>query len=330
MKKIVALLLICLLSLSACALADEPVRVAALKGPTAMGLVQLFDTHAEDYDVLIAGAADEVTPKLIQGQLDIAAVPVNLGSVLYNRTEGQVQLIAINTLGVLYVVEKGGESVNSLEDLKGKTIYATGKGSTPEYALTYLLAQHGIDIASDVTMEWKSEPTEVVALMAQSANAVAMLPQPYVTVAGAQVEGLRVALNLTEEWDKLDNGSRLITAGIIVRKAFAQEHPDKVAEFLAQFAESAAYANENVAEAAQLVEKYIGVKAPIAQKVLPACNIVCIAGEDAAAILPGYLQTLYDLNPAAVGGALSAALLIAGAFIGAGAIVIALLTLIWH
>ena len=304
MKKIVALLLICLLSLSACALADEPVRVAALKGPTAMGLVQLFDTHAEDYDVLIAGAADEVTPKLIQGQLDIAAVPVNLGSVLYNRTEGQVQLIAINTLGVLYVVEKGGESVNSLEDLKGRTIYATGKGSTPEYALTYLLAQHGMDIASDVTMEWKSEPTEVVALMAQSENAVAMLPQPYVTVAGAQVEGLRVALNLTEEWDKLDNGSRLITAGIIVRKEFAQEHPDKVAEFLSQFAESAAYANENVAEAAQLVEKYIGVKAPIAQKVLPACNIVCIAGEDAAANLPGYLQTLYDLNPAAVGGAL--------------------------
>ena len=304
MKKIVALLLICLLSLSACALADEPVRVAALKGPTAMGLVQLFDTHAEDYDVLIAGAADEVTPKLIQGQLDIAAVPVNLGSVLYNRTECQVQLIAINTLGVLYVVEKGGETVNSMEDLKGKTIYATGKGSTPEYALTYLLAQHGIDIASDVTMEWKSEPTEVVALMAQSENAVAMLPQPYVTVAGAQVEGLRVALDLTEEWDKLDNGSRLITAGIIVRKEFAQEHPDKVAEFLSQFAESAAYANENVAEAAQLVEKYIGVKAPIAQKVLPACNIVCIAGEDAAAILPGYLQTLYDLNPAAVGGAL--------------------------
>ena len=307
MKKIVALLLICLLSLSACALADEPVRVAALKGPTAMGLVQLFDTHAEDYDVLIAGAADEVTPKLIQGQLDIAAVPVNLGSVLYNRTEGQVQLIAINTLGVLYVVEKGGETVNSMEDLKGKTIYATGKGNTPEYALAYLLSQHGIDIASDVTMEWKSEPTEVVALMAQSENAVAMLPQPYVTVAGAQVEGLRVALNLTEEWDKLDNGSRLITAGIIVRKAFAEEHPDKVAAFLEQFAESAAYANENVAETAALVEKYIGVKAPIAQKALPACNIVCIAGEDAAAILPGYLQTLYDLNPAAVGGALPGA-----------------------
>lgn len=306
MKKFFALLLVCVmaLSLSACALADEPVRVAALKGPTAMGLVQLFETHAEEYDVLIAGSADEVTPKLIQGQIDIAAVPINLGSVLYNRTQGQVQLIAINTLGVLYVVEKGGETVNSLADLKGKTIYATGKGSSPEYALTYLLKACGLDIAADVTVEWKSEPTEVVALMAQSDSAVAMLPQPYVTVAGNQVEGLRVALNLTEEWDKLDNGSRLITAGIIVRREFAEQHPDKVAAFLEQFAASAAYVNENVAEAAQLVEKYIGVKAPVAQKALPACNIVCIAGEEASGILPGYLQTLYDLNPASVGGAL--------------------------
>lgn len=306
MKKFFALLLVCVmaLSLSACALADEPVRVAALKGPTAMGLVQLFETHAEEYDVLIAGSADEVTPKLIQGQIDIAAVPINLGSVLYNRTQGQVQLIAINTLGVLYVVEKGGETVNSLADLKGKTIYATGKGSSPEYALTYLLRACGLDIAADVTVEWKSEPTEVVALMAQNDSAVAMLPQPYVTVAGNQVEGLRVALNLTEEWDKLDNGSRLITAGIIVRREFAEQHPDKVAAFLEQFAASAAYVNENVAEAAQLVEKYIGVKAPVAQKALPACNIVCIAGEEASGILPGYLQTLYDLNPASVGGAL--------------------------
>lgn len=304
MKKLIALLLVCMFSLSACALADEPVRLAALKGPTAMGLVQLFETHAEDYDVLIAGAADEVTPKLIQGQIDIAAVPVNLGSVLYNRTQGQVQLIALNALGVLYVVEKGGETIQSLEDLKGRTVYATGKGSTPEYALTYLLREHGIDIAADLTVEWKSEPTEVVALMAQSESAVAMLPQPYVTVAGKQVEGLRVALDLNAEWDALDNGSRMITAGIFVRTAFAQEHPDKVAEFLEQFAQSVAYVQENPAEAAQLVEKYIGVKAPIAQQALPACNIVAITGADAQAILPGYLQTLYELNPAAVGGAL--------------------------
>ena len=310
MKKLISLLMILamVLSMTACAAAeDAPVRLAALKGPTAMGLVQLFDAHAGEYDVLIAGSADEVTPKLIQGEIDIAAVPVNLASVLYNRTEGAMQLIAINTLGVLYIVEKGGEVVQSLEDLKGRTIYATGKGSTPEYALTYLLKEHGLDIAADVTVEWKSEPTEVVALLAQNENAVAMMPQPYVTVASAQVEGLRVALNLTEEWDKLENGSRLITAGIVARREFVENHPEAVAAFLEQFAVSAAYANENVAEAAQLVEKYIGVKAPVAQKALPACNIVCITGQEMADILPGYLQTLFDLNPAAVGGNLPGA-----------------------
>ena len=310
MKKLISLLMILamVLSMTACAAAeDAPVRLAALKGPTAMGLVQLFDAHAGEYDVLIAGSADEVTPKLIQGEIDIAAVPVNLASVLYNRTEGAMQLIAINTLGVLYIVEKGGEAVQSLEDLKGRTIYATGKGSTPEYALTYLLKEHGLDIAADVTVEWKSEPTEVVALLAQNEYAVAMMPQPYVTVASAQVEGLRVALNLTEEWDKLENGSRLITAGIVARREFVENHPEAVAAFLEQFAVSAAYANENVAEAAQLVEKYIGVKAPVAQKALPACNIVCITGQEMADILPGYLQTLFDLNPAAVGGNLPGA-----------------------
>ena len=310
MKKLISLLMILamVLPMTACAAAeDAPVRLAALKGPTAMGLVQLFDAHAGEYDVLIAGSADEVTPKLIQGEIDIAAVPVNLASVLYNRTKGAMQLIAINALGVLYIVEKGGEAVQSLEDLKGRTIYATGKGSTPEYALTYLLKEHGLDIAADVTVEWKSEPTEVVALLAQNENAVAMMPQPYVTVASAQVEGLRVALNLTEEWDKLENGSRLITAGIVARREFVENHPEAVAAFLEQFAVSAAYANENVAEAAQLVEKYIGVKAPVAQKALPACNIVCITGQEMADILPGYLQTLFDLNPAAVGGNLPGA-----------------------
>ena len=305
MKKIVAALLALMLalSLSACALAEEPVRLAALKGPTAMGLVQLLDTQA-GYDFLLAGAADEITPKLIQGQIDIASVPVNLASVLYNRTEGGVQLIAINTLGVLYIVEKGGDAIQSIEDLKGKTIYATGKGSTPEYALTYLLSRHGLDINTDVDMQWKSEPSEVVPLMKQAESAVAMLPQPYVTVAGTQVEGLRVALNLTAEWDALEGASRLITSGIIVRTAFAQEHPDQVAAFLAQFAESAAYANEHVEETAQLIEKYDIVKAAVAQKALPQCNIVCITGEEMQPALDGYLQTLYDLNPAAVGGQL--------------------------
>ena len=179
--------------------------VAALKGPTAMGMVKMMsDDAASDsplYDFTIYASADEITPKLVQGELDIAAVPANLASVLYNNTEGQVQVLAINTLGVLYIVEDG-DTVQSVEDLKGKTIFASGKGSTPEYALNYMLTQNGIDPETDVTIEWKSEHSECVASLAATENAIAMLPQPFVTTAQTQNENLRVALDMTEEWEK--------------------------------------------------------------------------------------------------------------------------------
>lgn len=306
MKKIFALLLALTLLLPAFAVADDaPVRVAALKGPTAMGLVKLLETQ-EGIDFLLAGSADEITPKLIKGEIDIASIPVNLASVLYNKTEGKLELIAVNTLGVLYIVEKGGEEIKSLADLKGKTIYATGKGSTPEYNLTYMLKANGLTIGTDVTVEWKSEPTEVVALMAQQEHAIAMLPQPYVTVAGMQLDSLRVALDLTKEWDNLGIDSRLITAGIVVRKEFAEKNPEKVQEFLNAFAASAAFANENVGETAELIEKYGIVKAAVAKKALPACNIVCITGEEMKTALFGYLNVLFELNPKSVGGKLPA------------------------
>ncbi len=315
MKKLFVCLtaLLLVFSLTCCALAEEgtAVRLAALKGPTAMGLVQLLDESekgntADTYDFLLAGSADEITPKLIQGEIDIAAVPVNLASVLYNKTNGALELLAVNALGVLYVVEKGGESVQSLSDLKGKTIYATGKGSTPEYNLTYLLSSVGLDIEKDVTVEWKSEPSEVVALMSAQEQAIAMLPQPYVTVASTQIEGLRVALDLTSEWDSLDNGSRLVTAGIVVRREFAQEHPEAVENFLAAYAVSADYVNANIDEAAALIEKYGIVKAAVAKKALPQCNIVCLTGAEMQSAVSGYLQVLFDLNPKAVGGQLPA------------------------
>ena len=147
----------------------------------------------------------------------MAAVPANLASVLYNNTNGEVQILAVNTLGVIYIVEKGNE-IQSFEDLKGKTIYATAKGSTPEYALRYLLSENGIDPDNDVTLEWKSQPTEVVALFSELENGVAMLPQPYVTVAQNQIDNLRIAIDLTKQWDILDNGSDLITGVLVVRR----------------------------------------------------------------------------------------------------------------
>ncbi len=326
MKKMISLLLALALALTLCACvtpktpmpiedgdksAAQPVtvRLGGLKGPTSMGMVKLFDDAdnglgQNTYTYTIAASANELTPQLVQGELDVLAVPANVAAILYNQTEGGVVLLAAGTLGVLYIVEKGGETVTDIASLNGKTIYATGKGATPEYALTYLLSQHGLTLGEDVQVEWKSEPTEIVALMAEQDNAVAMLPQPFVTVAQSQVEGLRVALDMSAEWDALDNGSRLVTSVLVARKAFADEHPAALAAFLEDYAASTDYANEHPAEAAVLVEKYGIVKAAVAEKALPQCNLVCITGVDMKVAVGGYLQTLYDLKTEAVGGAM--------------------------
>ncbi len=286
----------------------DSIRIGGLKGPTSMGMVKLMEdneagTTENTYAFTIAASADELTPKFIQGEMDIIAVPANLASVLYNNTDGAAELLAVNTLGVIYIVEKG-DSVNTVTDLAGKTIYATGKGSTPEYALRYILSENGIDPDKDVTIEWKSEPTEVVGALSAAEEGIAMLPQPFVTVAQGSVEGLRVAIDLTEAWDALDNGSTLFTGVLVIRRDFAQTYPDAVKAFLAEYEASTAYINENVAEGAQLVEKYGIVKAAVAEKAIPYCNITYIAGEDMVAPMNGYLQVLFDQNPKSVGGAM--------------------------
>ncbi len=290
----------------------EPVtvRIGALKGATTIGMVKLIDDidnglTSGRYEFTMAAAADELTPKLLKGELDVLALPVNAAANLYNKSSGGVKIAAINTLGVIYIVEKGGETVTSVADLKGKTIYATGKGNTPEFALRYLLAQYGLDMDSDVTMEWKSEPSEVVATMATMDTAVAMLPQPFVTVASMQLEGLHTALDLTEEWNRLENGSTFITAGLVVRSAFAEENPEALRVFLEEYAASTDFVNASPSEAALIVERLgIVAKAAIAEKAIPYCNIVCITGAEMKSILPGYLQVLYDLKPESVGGAM--------------------------
>ena len=291
--------------------AEESVttRIAALKGPTAMGLVKLMsdDPQSADgplYDFTLAGAADEVTPSLIKGDLDMACVPANLASVLYNKTEGQIVTLAVNTLGVIYIVENGN-AVQSMADLAGKTIVGAGKGSTPEYALRYLLSENGIDPDKDVVIDWKSEHAECVSALATGAATIALLPQPFVTVAQTKIEGLRMALDLTAEWDALDNGSGMITGVVVARKSFVEEHPAAVAAFLEDYAESVNWVNSNNADAAQLISEYgIIEAAPVAQKALPYCNIVCITGEEMGVKLSGYLQVLFEAEPTAVGGKL--------------------------
>ena len=312
MKKYMSILLVLLMLVAlfpGCAAAEEPtvIRIGSLKGPTTMGMVKLLSDNeagltAVKYESTVVANATELMPLFLRGELDVLALPVNAGAVLYNKSQAGATLLAVNTLGVLYIVEKGGETVQSVADLKGKTIYATGKSTTPEYALSYLLAENGLDIAADVTMEWKSEASEVVAQMATLDNAVALLPQPFVTVAQTKVEGLRVALDMTAEWANV--GSTLITGGLIIRTAFLNEHPEAVKTFLEEYAASTQYVNENVEEAAALVEQYIGVAAGVAKKAIPACNIVCMTGEEMKAAAEKYLTVLFELNPDAVGGAM--------------------------
>lgn len=287
------------------------VHVTALKGPTAMGMVDFMDKSEKgeikdnDYQFEIVAAVDEVTPKLVQGKTDIAAVPANLASVLYNNTNAEVQVLAINTLGVIYIVESG-DVISEVSDLKGRTIYASGKGATPEYALNYILAQNGIDPEKDVTIEWKSEHAECLSALMADENAIAMLPQPFVTTAQTKSEKIRVALDLTEEWDKLGADSALLTGVVVARKEFIEQNPAAVQAFLEHYEASVNYVNQNIKDAATLIEKYDIVPAPVAVKAVPSCNIVFITGEEMKQKLSGYLKVLLEQNPKAIGGALPA------------------------
>ena len=307
MKKLTAFLLAAILILCPLhALAGEKVNVAALKGPTAMGMVKMMaDDAGANYNFNIHAAADEITPKLIQGQIDIAALPANLASVLYNRTEGKLQVIAVNTLGVLYIAERG-QSVQNVADLRGKTIYSAGKGSTPEYALNYILSANGLDPQKDVNIEYKSEHSECLAAILNDVSAVAMLPQPFITTAMGKAPDVRMALDLTAEWDKLqeENGSSMITGVVVARSEFTKENPQAVNAFLEAYAASVEYTNTDVSGAAKLVGEYGIVAAEVAEKALPYCNICCISGTAMAEKLSGYLAVLHAQNPESVGGKL--------------------------
>ncbi|WP_308542138.1 MqnA/MqnD/SBP family protein [uncultured Oscillibacter sp.] len=302
--------------------APATLRVGALKGPTAMGLVELMKASdlvsageevpqaydnlpdaVDSYTFTLAAAATELAPQLVKGDLDIACVPANLAATLYQQTEGEVVTLGINTLGVLYIVENGN-AVQSLADLEGKTMVASGKDSTPEYALRYLLEENGVDPDTGVVIDWKNEHSECVSALASGAATIALLPQPFVTVAESKMPELRTALDLTEQWDALDNGSALITGVVVARRDVVEAHPQAVERFLEQYAASVDWVNANTADAAALIGEYGIVDAAVAEKALPACNIVCITGSEMKEKLSGYLQVLCDASADSVGGAM--------------------------
>ena len=288
------------------------VRIGSLKGPTSMGLVQLMDLAAKkeavcNYDFTMVTAADELLGKMVNGDLDIALVPANVASVLYNKTEGGVAVIDINTLGVLDIVASD-ESITSIADLKGKTLYLTGKGTTPDYVIQYLMKESGLQ-DGDVTLEYKSEAAEVAAVLKEQPDAIGLLPQPFVTAACAQNPNLKIVLDLTKEWDKLqgEGGSRMVTGVTVVRREFLDKNKELVDAFLTEHAASAAYTASNPNETAELIAAAgIIEKAPVAKKALPYCNIVCLTGSEMQTALSGYLQVLADQDMKSVGGKLPA------------------------
>jgi len=286
------------------------VRVLAMKGPTAMGMVSLMeeakkgvmDGNAYAFDDL--ATIDVVVAKLAKGEVDIAAIPANLSSVLFNNTKGALKVLAINTLGVLYIMESG-DTITSIEDLAGKTIFSTGKGASPEYALKYLLNSYGV---KDVTIEWKSETVECVAALAQKPNSIAVLPQPFATAAMMKDPTIRVALDMTKLWEDIQGTqpfpSTLMTGVVVGTTSFVTEHPEAVSQFLDHYADSVAYVQSHQEEAALLIGALNIVPAPVALKALPYCNITCIEGKEMQSKLSGYLTVLFDQNPKSVGGAL--------------------------
>ncbi len=287
-------------------LTGTTLRVGSMKGPTSMGLLYLMNDESINesginYEFTMATGADELLPLMLKGELDIALVPANVASVLYAKSEGAVSVIDVNTLGVLYMVS--GSDCASVEDLKGKTIYLTGKGTTPDYVLQYVLSQNGF-AEGDCVLEYKSEAAEVAAVLAENPDAIGLLPQPFVTAACTQNEALKVVLDMNEEWNKVQ-GNGMVTGVTVVRNAVLSENEPAVQAFLKAHESSAKAINEDPATGATYaVEAGIVAKEPIAQKAIPNCNITCVTGEDMKTAISGYLQVLFEQNPEAVGGAL--------------------------
>ena len=288
------------------------IRVGGLKGPTSMGLLFLQEMNKsgnakENYEFTMVTAADELLTMMVKGELDIALLPANVASVLYNKTEGGISVIDINTLGVLYMVS-GDESIQVPADLKGRTVYLTGKGTTPDYVLHYIMQGNGLT-DTDITLEYKSEATEVAAVLAENPDAVGLLPQPFVTAACAQNEALGVVMDMNAQWIALqgEDGSRMVTGVTVVRNAFLGENEEAVKTFLQEHKESTEGINADVQKGAELaVAAGIIAKEPIAMKAIPKCNITYIAGEEMKRALSGYLSVLFEQDPKSVGGALPA------------------------
>lgn len=315
MKKILSLLLVVVLTLSlaACgtpAKLDVECEVYAIKGPTGVGMVPLMELEDSedanlDYDFELVGSNEEIIAKIANKEADIAAVATNLASTLYNKTNGGITVLAINTLGVLSVVTKG-EDVATIADLKGKTIYSTGQGANPEYIINYVLEKNNLKAGQDVKIEFVSQPTELVAKVVGNEKAIVVAPQPVATAITVKDANAKIVMDINDEWDKISD-SDLVMGCIIARKEYVEQNPDAVKIFLKDYEAAIKSVNEDVDNAAALCEKYeIVTPAAVAKKAIPHCNIVYQDGKEMKDNLSAYLNFLFEKSPASVGGKLPA------------------------
>ena len=287
--------------------------VAALKGPTGIGMVKLMadndsGTTVNHYSFQVFDSPDNVVAAVSNGTVHVAAVPVNVAANLYKKTNGGIQVAAVNTLGTLFVLENG-DTVHSIEDLRGKKIYVSGQGATPEYVLDYILTSNGIDPEKDVEIEFVADHAALATMMAAGQADIALLPQPNVTTVLAQSAGVRIALDLTREWDNVNakNGreGQLSMGCIIVNKEFAEKNRAAFNRFLDEYRASVEYVTSeaNLDSAARMCEERgIIPKAAVAKKAIPDCNIVYIEGAEMKQNMQANLQILFDANPKSIGG----------------------------
>ena len=304
MKKMLIAVLAALMLLTACAGA-QAVNVYALKGPTGIGMVGLMDD--EDYSFTLAGAPDEIVAAIASGSADIAACPTNLAATLYKKTNGGVQILALNTLGVLHIVTSDA-AIDSIDDLAGRTVYATGQASVPEYVIRYILEANGL--TDSVELVFVAEHSELATMMAAGKVDIGILPEPHVTSVLMQNADMRAALDVTVLFEDAAraNGSEdmVLSMGcVIVRKDFAQEHPEQVAAFMADYEASVTMVNADPAAASELVQAHgVMPKAAVAKRAIPNCHIVFVAGEEMRAQVEPLYEVLFAANPAAIGGAM--------------------------
>ena len=286
------------------------INLYVLSGPTGIGAMNLWAASdagetKNTYHITMPGANDEVVAALSKGDADIAAVATNLAATLYNKTEGGVTVLAVNTLGVLSLLSNGQE-VNAVSDLKGKTIYAPGQGANPEYILRYVLTGNGLDPDKDVTLRFVGEGSELLTVWQSDPEAVILAPQPVATSILMQNENARTLFDMTEEWDKIAGGDSTLMMGcVIVRNEFLQANPGAVELFLQEYAASIEKAQSDVEGTAALCQQYgLIPKAALAQKAIPSCGLTFVTGAEMKTGLSGYLQVMFDANPKSVGGAL--------------------------